>query len=139
MPRLEYFLVASSVSIDQSTNRVSVFEIIEEIRGPTFPLRIPSCAAITLWCAEDGDQDTDFQAMLRVYMPDGRTNEFATNFRLAMPRHRITQRFQGLTISGPGELRFEMLLNGEHKADHLVTVLPTESDPATPTPPPPVA
>lgn len=123
MPKLECFLVAESVSIDQTTNEASVFNILEHFRIPEFPTVLPKCAAFSLWRKEPGDEDRDWQALLEITLPDGSTPQFSLNFRFtASPRHRLTQRFLGLPLRREGELRFELRLNGEHVAEHLVTV-----------------
>lgn len=122
MPRLEFFVVADSVSIDQNTNLASIFNILEEIRPQGFPILLSRCVAFSLWYRQEGDENRDFQSTLRVISPDGATREFASNFRLVRPRHRIVQGIQNLQITTPGDLRFELLLNGGHAADHIVTV-----------------
>ena len=122
MARLEYFVVADSVSIDQATNQVSVFNILEEIAAPKFPIVVQKCAALTLWQMEPGDDLKDFQASLCVHSSSSEKHRFDINFKSKGTRHRIIQRLQCLQIEQPGDLRFEMLLNGEHAADHIVTV-----------------
>jgi hypothetical protein len=122
MARLEFFVVSEEVSIDQTTNQTSVFSILEQVKAAGFPLLIFKCAATALWCREPGDEERDLQTVLRITPPGGEPRDFATNFRLNHARHRIVQRIQGLPIARAGELRFEVLLNGEHKASHVVTV-----------------
>jgi len=46
MPQLEYFLVAESTSVDQHTNRVSIFNVAETANVENFPALI-SCVAIS--------------------------------------------------------------------------------------------
>ena len=123
MAHMEFFLVSEDLSVDQQTNRLSLFNVLEQIAGPNFPLVLRSAAAISLWMAEGGDEGRDFQCMLRSMLPNSRQYEFPTNFRFDSRRHRVIQRLQGFPIDGPGVLRFEVLLNGEHKAYHEVDVL----------------
>lgn len=124
MPRLEFFVVAESVVVDQVTNEASVFNIYEEIRSEGFPLLIHKCAAISLWLSEPGDEDKDCQAVLRIILPGEEAKDFPTNFKFTAEtrRHRVTQRIYGLPVSREGDLRFELLLNGRHAAEHLVTI-----------------
>ena len=105
MARLGFFVVSKAVSIDQATNLASVFEILEEIRADSFPARIPSCVAMSLWRREPGDKGQDFQLLLRVTIPNADSVEVRSNFRLDGPRHRVLQRIEGLPIGGEGELR----------------------------------
>lgn len=119
---MEFFLVSEDLSIDQQTNRLSLFNVLEQIKGPNFPLVLRSAAAISLWVEEDGDQGRDFQCMLRIILPNGRQHNFTSNFRFGSRRHRVIMRLQGFPIDEPGILQFEVLLNGEHKASHEVEV-----------------
>jgi hypothetical protein len=123
MPSLEFFLVSERCATDQVTNKLSIFEVLEEVRSSTFPASIYSAVAITLWRADPEDINLDFQANLVLHLPDGTQHTFATNFRMTSPRHRTLQRLQGIQLNSPGELRFEMTLNGRHIADHFVTVI----------------
>jgi hypothetical protein len=122
MARLEYFLVAEDVSIDQTTNRISVFNIFEEFQTGGFPLLVSKCVAVALWEKESSDEGRDFQTSLRVTAPNDQHYRVDTNFRLVNERHRIVNRIRGIPISAVGEVRFELLLNGEHKASHTIAV-----------------
>ena len=83
MPRLEYFIVSESISVDQRTNRVSVFNVVDELQVSQFPATIPQVVATSAWNREPSDEDTDYQAMLRIYPPAEDTpKEFTLNFRL---------------------------------------------------------
>lgn len=132
MARLELFLVAESVSVDQSSNKVSVFEVLE-----TVPFKkdgenaIAGCVAFSLWQMEAGDDGQDFQVLLRIHRPGMELpDESPTNFTAHSPRHRVFTRMLGLPLQQPGTLRFEVLLNGKHSADHVVTVSIDEDESA---------
>lgn len=122
MAHMEFFIVSEEVSVDQQTNRLSLFNVLEQVAGSDFPLVVLSVAAVSLWVAEAGDDGRDFQCMMRVFLPDGNRHEITSNFKFRGRRHRVIQRIQGLTINAPGLLRFEVLLNGEHQANHEVDV-----------------
>lgn len=128
MARLEFFAVSESMSVDQYTNRLSLFNILEEVRSPNFPFALTSATAVSLWTMEAGDDEREFQCMLRITMPDGPQHEFTSNFRTSMRRHRVIQGFQGFLLNEPGMLRFEVLLNGRHEATHEVDILRINMD-----------
>lgn len=134
MAHMEFFVVSEELSVDQQTNRLSLFNVLEQIAGPNFPLVLLSAAAISLWVADAGDDGRDFQCMLRIILPNGRQHEFTSNFRFGARRHRVIQRLQGFPIDEPGVLRFEVLLNGEHQASHEVDVLRIDASGLPPTP-----
>lgn len=122
MAKLEYFLVAESVSVDQITNRVSIFNVIEEIRFPKLPART-SMVAISLWNAQKGDADGDFQAVIKVTFPGGGEKEFRHNFKIPSPRLRTMFQLGGLTVEQPGAMRVDLTLNEEHQATHTIDVV----------------
>lgn len=127
MPKLEYFLVCESCSIDQATNRISLFNIIEEIQSGPSPspdaVPIAQMVAVSCWNRVDDDAGRDLQLTLRVHPPGDEPKDFFLNFQMDRPRHRITMRLSGPVQKGAsGELRFELLLNGKHEANHIVIV-----------------
>ena len=132
MAKLEYFAVAESVSIDQLTNKVSLLEILEQVPvKPSGQNSIPRCVACSLWRMDKEDEGQDFQVLLRVHQPlEESPLERTTNFTAHSDRHRVLNLMVGLPIHGEGELRFEVLLNGAHAAEHVVSVFeaPPTSD-----------
>lgn len=124
MPQLEYFLVAESYAIDQFTNRISIFNVVEEVRGPQFPYRL-NFAAISAWNAQEGDEGQDFQATLLVWVTGApQPVEVRANFQMTNPRHRILQAIQGVEAHEAGEMTVEIQLNGVHAATHRISILP---------------
>jgi hypothetical protein len=133
MARLEFFVVSESVSVDQQTNRLSLFNVIEQVASTNFPSALPSAVAVSMWIAEDGDDVRDFQCTLRITLPNGNPYEFASNFKFRARRHRVIQRVEGFPLNEPGVLRFEVLLNGERAASHEVDVSQKDATDSPPT------
>jgi hypothetical protein len=127
MPKLEYFVVAESVSVDQTRNTMSVFHILEEIQAPGFPIVIPMLAAVVHWNAEAGDVDRDFQVGIIITFPDGQHKEFNQNFQMIRPRLRTIANFIAIEIPGPGTMTVEIKLNGDHKASHTIDIRKVEA------------
>lgn len=128
MPSLEFFVVAESVAVDQNTNRLSVFNIVEEISAPRFPAVHPSLVAVTcLLLDQESEVGLDFQLNLKLSLASvgGKIEDlgsFASNFTAQSVRHRILQEFRGLKLPTAGMLRVEQTLNGGHVASHMITV-----------------
>ena len=118
MPRLEYFIVAESYALDSQTNRVSIFNVLEDVKAPHFPAHI-SLVAIASWNAEPGDQEREFQTSLLIHSIDG-PHRFDMAFRMPEPRARTVIQLQYLPVVEAGEMRFEILLDGAHAATHTV-------------------
>lgn len=122
MAKLEYFLVAESVSVDQKTNRISFFNVVEQVNASKFPVTIPQIIAVAAWNAAEGDDEKDFQVTARMTRPGGKPKDFAHNFRMTAERTRSDLIFQGIELSCAGKLVVEMLLNGQHAATHTIDV-----------------
>ena len=122
MARLEFFVVSEDLSVDQQTNRLSLFNIFEQINAHQFPLVLPSITAVSVWIIEVGEEEKDFQCNLHIALPDERHFDFPTNFKFISRRHRVIQRLQGLVIDKPGMFHFKVFLNGDYIASHEVDV-----------------
>lgn len=132
MAGLEYFLVSESAVIDQDTNRVSIFNIIEAAPFVQLPGHFPALSVVTCWVLDRDEIGKDFQQGLRIRRPgQPEPEEYLANFVGASSRHRIIQVFQGIPIQEPGQLHFEVLLNGNRRATHVVEIdlLPPQSPP----------
>jgi hypothetical protein len=128
MPELEYFLVAESISVDQETNRVSIFNVLEELQADSVPFVYPSLIAISSWNLAEDELGGDFQVMLRVNSPAQESPfDYPINLsRERRRRHRIYHRLIGPSFHAFGDLKFEVLLNGEHRASHIISLIQSD-------------
>ena len=123
MPKLEYFLVSESVSVDQGTNRVSLFNILEEFRPNQFPTSIPQAIVTSAWNYESGDENIDYQVKVRISLSgEERSQDFLMNFKMEPNRYRLFQEIVNIPIQQPGELKFEVFINNKYIASHTVLV-----------------
>jgi hypothetical protein len=121
--QLEFFLVAESCVVDAMTNRMSIFHVLEVLYFASFPASIANLAAVAVWNPEPGDSERDFQASLLAHKPgEAKPERYDVNFRLSEARARTLVHLENYALEQPGTLRFELLLNGEHRASHSVTV-----------------
>ncbi len=125
MPELEYFLVSESVSTDERTGYFSLFNILEDM-GTVLPLRISRLIATSCWNISPEEQGRDYQVSLRILQPNGEilegAEDIAINFTAEGNRQRIHHELRGVSVPEAGDWVFEILLNGEHKAKHVLTV-----------------
>ena len=124
MPSLEYFIVGESVSIDQMTNRVSIFHVLEEIHASTFPVVIPQLTAVAHWNMLDGEIGNDYQVQIVAFADDESPTIFSQNFKATHPRQRTMLVFVGLKIQKEGRHRIELKLDGKHQAFHEIDAKP---------------
>lgn len=123
MPKLEYFLVSESVSVDQQTNRASLFNILDEVRENQFPTTIPQAVVTSVWDYESGDEDVDYQVKVRMSLPDEKEpKDIPVNVKIEKGRHRLFLKLENLQIEQPGKLRFEVFINDKYTASHTVLV-----------------
>ena len=139
MATLEYFLVAESASVDQTTNRVSVFNVLEDIQTADFPAVIPQLVAVAAWNFTPDDMNAEFQALLRITDPTGAVSDHRANFTGQRSRHRFIVKMIGYAILAEGRLQFEISLNDAHSASHTISVgrLPAPAATSTPRSRPP--
>ena len=125
MPKLEFFVVSDSIAVDQTTNKVSIFEVLEHvIFQENASNQISRCVAFSLWKMEAEDRGKDFQVLLRIHLPwENSPNDHTLNFTATSERQRVFTWVRGIPLQHTGELRFEVLLNGNHAAEHLISVV----------------
>ncbi len=131
MARLEYFLVCRSVSTDVDTNEITLSGVIEDVfLVPDEVVIIPKVVAVSSWTLSPGDLETDFQTILVISRPGETTGKpFPMNLSKGRRRYRTIQGVLSIPLDQPGDLKFQVLLNGEPQATHTVTVHPPDVRP----------
>lgn len=125
MPMLEYFLICESISVDHETNRISLFNVIDELHVAAANNAAPvatQLVAVSSWNRVEGDEERELQAKLKIHGHHGEPIEFPVNFRMDRPRYRLVMRMQGIPAARDSELRFELLLNDQHQASHSILI-----------------
>jgi hypothetical protein len=128
MPNLEYFLLCESIAVDQDTNRISLFNVLEdfEITPPNEAkerrtIVLGQFVAVALFNRAQDDGENEFEACLKIHATGQAEKEHKIGFRMERNRQRIIMRFIGMPPVGEdGVLRFELMLNGNHCATHTV-------------------
>jgi hypothetical protein len=123
--KLEYFVLAESVLVDSHTNRVSIFNVLETIEEIDLPSTIPIVTSVAVLHVEDGDDAIEWQGMLEISAPEGKPIAFPANFQIpkGATHHRLLHRLEGLPITTYGNIRFELKLNGQHIAEHRISIV----------------
>ncbi|MBL8871718.1 MAG: hypothetical protein JNK90_18225 [Planctomycetaceae bacterium] len=138
MPKLEYFLLCESISVDQETNRVSLFNVLEDLHitkppsvGDSKPAFILNqFVAVAVFNREPSDLNREFEACLRYNLPDKSHKEHKLKFKMERNRQRIVMRFVGVPpVERDGLLTFEMLVDGNHAGTHTIQLFSESSLP----------
>lgn len=147
MPKLEYFLISESVSVDRETNRISVFNVIEDfhltgihlatqqpgIESAELPPNsaegksrlqgiISGFVAVACFNREEGDEGRKFLGNLTLRSNDTVCFSQDMPFQLENLRNRVIMRFVGLPEISAGVLRFVFNVDGKEAASHTVNV-----------------
>jgi len=105
--RLISALCCESVVVDQFTNRVSIFNLLEEVITPTLPVGIFVVANFALWEREPGEADSRASLIVRM-----NTNQLTQlPFEIAFQdksRCRTIVGLSGIVLNEVGQLTFEI-------------------------------
>ncbi len=112
MPRLLLLAASLSTAVDQRTNQLSLFHVVEQFNPKKFPATLPYFEVVCLWQRESGDDANKFQERLRMLSPGG--VEEVTNYMVEFPldrmRHRAIVGFAGVKVEEPGFYEIEVCL-----------------------------
>ncbi|MCH7993975.1 MAG: hypothetical protein IIB57_05970 [Planctomycetes bacterium] len=76
---------------------------------------------------EEDDFGKDYQLTVRIKNPSGEDEKpNRINFTAEKRRQRFIAHLINFKIDGPGQLLFELVLNGEHLASHTVDIIKAE-------------
>jgi hypothetical protein len=125
MPRMEYFIVCRAVSADIHTDELTLSQVVEDLFPETMPEVLLKIVAVGSWQLAPDEVGIDFQAILKVAPPGKDPGiEFSMNLSRGRQRFRTIMGVLEIPLDQPGDLTFELLLNGKHAAMHIVTVHP---------------
>lgn len=126
MPELGFFLAAQDVSLDQHTNRVSIWNVFDEI-----PVRereegeiLPGLALVCLLYVTEEEIGDEFDFTYSLRLPGMEEEEQFTEFEIqpTQRRHRVVSRLQGLSLTQGGELTFYAHLDGEQIGTYVINL-----------------
>ncbi|MGA2065543.1 MAG: hypothetical protein ABSG86_11265 [Thermoguttaceae bacterium] len=125
MPRLEYFLVSESSTVDNETGALSVFNVINEIKVESFPAVLPKLALVTCWIPtpdeiRDGDE---FQVTFEFSVPGSTENgKIRSSFQAESSFQHLIMNVVGVPVARPGEIVIALLLDDQKQASHTIFV-----------------
>jgi hypothetical protein len=125
MPRLEYFLVSESSSVDSETGALSVFSVLNEAKFDSFPAVLPKVALVTCWIPSPKEIETkeEFQVTFKFRVPDSAKNgEIRSGFQAESRFQHLILNVAGIPVDHPGEIVIDLLLNEQHQASHTIFV-----------------
>lgn len=127
-----FSICAESVVTDAINNRISIFNVIDEVNVQQFPALFTKLTALFALIREDGDpEEIDTVFVCTQAGTELGRSPISGNFD-GRPRLRIVTVVQGIVIPGPGLFRAALLL-GEQELGHwefTITQVPPPEQPA---------
>jgi hypothetical protein len=108
--RLVLFTCAESAAIDQTTNRLSIFRVMEEIGSPAFPGAWPQMWIIAAGIRDENDPSV-YNLTMRITLTGQQQPIVAAPFMIDFQnrsRARALGQIAGLVLPNPGVLRFSL-------------------------------
>jgi hypothetical protein len=100
-------ICAEQCAIDSASNRTSIFNLLEELKVPTFPSAMYLMTIFSLWEREPTEADFDASVVITLNGREIFRNPLRVNFQ-DMLRCRAIMVLQGLVINEPGLLLVEI-------------------------------
>jgi|SRR6185437_6696152 len=106
--KLQLAICAQGVSIDRLTNRLSIFNLLETIEAPRFPVFLPEVVFLVLLRREK-DEPTQFDGEVVVMLDDVTIAKGTAHvdFENSLQNRQVIT-FQGFPVPNPGELKFQL-------------------------------
>ena len=120
MATLRALFVCEGYSIDRISGNTSLFNIFESVSVGA----IPKVCIVAFWKADAGDEQREFQALLKISEGENVLGEFPQNFRMTASSHRSMFNISGVPVRRAGQqLLFEMRLNGHLVGSYEVAII----------------
>lgn len=136
MPRLEFFILSHSFSVDQFTDRLSIFDVLTSLHPRRFPAYVPKVAILSEWEFSEDELGKDFQLTIVINRPKPleripeSKERFEHNFSGQVGIGRLFPTFTNVPFEVPGKHVFKLLLNGKHVAEHHIFVEEADNEAA---------
>lgn len=122
MITLEWMLVARGVSIDRESGSMTIFGVINAIRGEGFPIFVQHLTIAGLLRRKPSDAK---RATVKLVISHGGQDIFegdmAVDFQDKL-NNQFTMNFQGLVVPGPGDVEFELKIGSRTLGTYSLAV-----------------
>jgi hypothetical protein len=108
--KIQFALCAQTVTIDRTTNRVSIFNIIDHLTVVALPIVIPT---ITFFAVVESDQPENNNIEGYIEISNGEELVFRVPVPINFTDHqlaRVVLTFQGVPVRTSGHLSFRLVL-----------------------------
>lgn len=114
--RVSFFATAQGVVVDQRSNGLSLFNVIEDLGAPAFPFILPPLS-LALSVQREGDEPDDVLLEIELKLDDHQLISAKVNGHFqGRPMLRIVSDLQGILVPAPGLLNLFVRYEGEELA-----------------------
>jgi hypothetical protein len=138
--RVQFALCAQTASIDRNTNRLSIFNVIDQFPAATLPVIIPALTFVSV-IVSDKDESTNVKGTLQVITNKHFLGGFDIPISFIDGRlARVVVNFQGVPIQEAGPVTFRLTIPEAVVAEttfQVVNISQSEALQVSPTAPAP--
>jgi hypothetical protein len=118
---LQFAIVSQSAAVDRFTNRLSLFNVIEAIQSPRYPVILTECAVVIMLRRSDNEPNI-FDSTITLNIAGNRIAQSTIRVNFENRQYvRLISNFQNLPILAPGELQFIITIPN---AEPITTSIP---------------
>ena len=111
MPKLILLACSQLISVDQLTNTLSLFSIIEQVNLSGFPSRMPQIFVTSLWQRDEQEKDLSYESSIQFVGPSGNIKgEWRAEWTFEKPRHRHILLATDIEFEAPGTHLFKIYI-----------------------------
>jgi Trm5-related predicted tRNA methylase len=123
MIHAKFSLAAEGAAIDQQTNVVSVFNILETIQADGYPLFVQRLVFLALLTRDERDRlQTQLRFSVGIEEEELIAQDIAVTFVPENVASRVLVRFSGLVVPRPGSLYMTLRHGGEVISEYRIPV-----------------
>ena len=119
--KVQFAVCAQSIAIDQLTSRLSIFNVLDQVSVPTFPVFIPELTFVALIRRQQELDNEQFKCQLTITKQGKKSGEAESPIGFGSASvARLVFNFSGLAIQSEGEIDFNLTLPGGET--HTLTI-----------------
>jgi len=111
--KVQFAVCAQSIAIDQLTSRLSIFNVLDQVAVPAFPVFIPELTFVALIRREQEQDHDQLKCQLTITKQGKKSAEAESRIGFGSASvARLVFNFSGLAIHSAGEIDFNLTLPG---------------------------
>lgn len=128
--KIEWALLAQAASVDRFSNRLSIFNLVENIEAPSFPLFLPEAVFVVLLKREEGEPAVS-DGTLSIHAGESQLGQANVHidFESSLYNRQIIN-FQIVPIFKPVNLQFRLTVPDQ--LSHVLEIPVKQSNPVQP-------